>query len=275
MSPDARPEVLPPRPTALAPLDPQALITRAVEHGAGIEVLERLVALAKDVRAMQAKEAWHRAMAEFQRTCPPIIKTGRARIATRGGGAFTYRYATLDEILRTVQPIMGPLGLSLSWIGGVTAANQVSQSCRISHELGHAEDSGFVSIPVGSVDEGRGVSSAQRVGIALTYAKRYALLAILGLAPEDDPDANDEGALPTRETRAEPPSPDESPLAAERRDLVATLEEWWERRHVGQGARQNWIRAHLGADVTLDTVDPTVLADVMRTQGITRARVPQ
>lgn len=37
-----------------------------------------------------------------------------------------------------------------------------------------------------------GASGPQRVGIALTYAKRYALLSIIGLSPEDDPDARAE-----------------------------------------------------------------------------------
>ena len=65
-------------------------------------------------------------------------------------------------------------------------------SCRVSHELGHFEESGDVAMPVDD-SSGMGANPAQRVGIAQTYAKRYALLAILGISPEDDPDARGAG----------------------------------------------------------------------------------
>ena len=99
----------------LARLDPQALISQAIQTGAGIDTLERLVALATTVREVQAREAWYAAMAEFQRTCPAIKKTATAKIVTRGGGSYAYHFAPLDEIMGVIQPIMGPLGLSVSW----------------------------------------------------------------------------------------------------------------------------------------------------------------
>jgi hypothetical protein len=40
------------------------------------------------------------------------------------------------------------------------------------------------------------IASAQRVGAALTYARRYALFALVGIAGEDDLDAPDLGAAP-------------------------------------------------------------------------------
>lgn len=182
------------RESALARLDPQALITKALETGAGIDTMERLVALAKDVREVQAKEAWYQAMAEFQRTCPAIKKTKEARIATRTGPGYVYRFAPLDEIMSTIQPVMGPLGLSVSWRSRVEPA-QVVVACRVSHTLGHHEESGEIAMPVVQGD-GSGANPAQRVGIAATYAKRYALLGIIGMAPEDDDDAASQEAKP-------------------------------------------------------------------------------
>jgi hypothetical protein len=180
--------------TALQRIDPQALIKSAVENGAGIETMERLVALAKDVRAQQASEAWHHAMSEFQRTCPPINKTKTAQIATRTGRGYSYNYAPLGEIMTTILPVMGPLGLSTSFRVR-HEEGKVIASCRVSHELGHHEESGDVAMPVQDTG-GVGANPAQQVGIASTYAKRYALLAIIGLAPEDDPDASDRPGKP-------------------------------------------------------------------------------
>ena len=99
-----------PEPAELAIPDPHTLLARALELGAGIDTIERLVGLAREVRTIRAREAWYAAKAEFQRQCPPIKKTSTARIQS-ARSQFTYRYAPLDEILATVQPILGPLGL--------------------------------------------------------------------------------------------------------------------------------------------------------------------
>jgi hypothetical protein len=61
----------------------------------------------------------------------------------------------------------------------------VYATCRVSHELGHFEDTEF-GVPV---KEDSKMNGPQQFGIALTYARRYALMAALGLGPEDDPDA--------------------------------------------------------------------------------------
>lgn len=166
-------------------LDPQALIQSAIEKGSGIETLERLVALYAEVRAQQAKSAWYAAMAEFQRECPPILRSSTAQIATKSGSRFSYSYANLAEIMSKIQPVMGRLGLSVSFRTDQEAARVVA-TCRISHEMGHHEESGKVGMPIPTAD--MGATEPQRVGIALTYAKRYALLAITGIAPQDDDD---------------------------------------------------------------------------------------
>jgi len=168
-------------------VDPQALLTRAVENNASIETLERLVALAKDVREVQAKEAWHMAMAEFQRRCPSIKKTSTANIYT-AKGSYKYNYAPLDEIMETIRPLLGELGLTVSWSSRVEP-QRVIVSCRIAHLQGYAENSGEVSMPIPDDSERGGGNPAQRVGSALTYARRYSLLSVTGLSPEDDDDA--------------------------------------------------------------------------------------
>lgn len=188
---------------AVARLDPQELLTKAIETGAGIETLERLVALAKDVREVQAREAWHHAMADFQRRCPIIKRTEMARIRT-ARAEYTYWYAPLDDIMAIARPLLGDLGLSVSWRSKVQEGHVVV-TCRIAHVLGHAEESGEVAMPI-SVGEGSGANAAQRVGIATTYAKRYSLLGIAGLAPEHDDDAESLGdtKAPEAPTMSEP-----------------------------------------------------------------------
>jgi hypothetical protein len=183
---------------ALIPIETHELLRSAVEHGASVEALERLVALARDVRADRAREAWHTAMAEFQRLCPPIMKSSQADFNS-SAGRVKYRWAPLDGILRVVHPVLGPLGLSLAWTTRIHDGAAIA-NCRISHAMGHHEDSGELPIPLSAADK-TAANAAQRVGIAITYARRYSLLAVLGLAPEDDPDAQGVGEEPKAEVK--------------------------------------------------------------------------
>jgi len=168
---------------AMPAMNPQALLAAAIEKGAGVETLERLVALATTLRAVTAQEAYHEAISEFQRRCPPIKKNKTMAVPGRP----TYRYADLGEILPTIAPLMGELGLSVSWrTPSTVSAGAVGQICRISHKLGHSEESGPCEIPYRS--DGR-MNAGQAVGSAMTYAKRYSLCSVLGISPEDDDDA--------------------------------------------------------------------------------------
>lgn len=182
--------------TSLARIDPQALMAKAVESGAPIETLERLVALAKEVREIQAREAWYEAMALFQTECPPLYKSKTATIKTRTGPGYSYKFAALDDIKPKVDPVLAKFGLSARWTSPVIEANKVTVECIVSHQLGHAESSGPVTMPVITGQEDVGANPMQRVSIAMTYAKRVSLLNILGLAPEVDADGaggGDEG----------------------------------------------------------------------------------
>jgi len=171
---------------ALSRVEPQVLIQSAIDKGASVDTMERLVALAKDMRHEQAREAYYAAMAEFQRQCPFIPKSAKAQIRTRTGTGYSYQYAPLDVIMSKITPVMTPLGLSVSY-RVKNEKTAVAAICRISHEFGHYEESGEVTMPIEmSTEGGSGANPAQRVGIANTYARRYALLAITGLAPQGD-----------------------------------------------------------------------------------------
>lgn len=203
-------------------IDVQSLIQTALEKDSNIEILERLFELQKNVRDQQAKEAWNHAMARFQAECPPIKKTATAKISTRGGGSFDYSYAPLGDIMAIVQPVMGPLGLHVSfrvsYEKGLAIAN-----CRVSHEFGHFEESGNVAMPVDD-SSGMGANPAQRVGIAQSYAKRYAAAAVLGISPEEDPDAKGTGSASVQQPRrqGEVPADDSGP---ERGNWVGTIKD--------------------------------------------------
>lgn len=272
---------------ALVRIDPQFLLQKAVEGNASIETLERLVALAKDVREVQAREAWHEAMAEFQRRCPAIKKTNTAQIVT-AKGYYSYKYAALDEIMETIRPLLGELGLSVSWSSRVEP-QRVVVACRIAHAQGYSENSGEISMPVPDSQDRGGGNPAQRVGSALTYARRYSLLQVTGLAPEDDDDAqavgkHEKAAKPESQERpgdapqtaqegAKPSGGGEAPPAGEptpTERLLIRIHEHVESGKITKAALINYIhknwcdKAHKG-DVFCDDVKKL---DVLKLQAI-------
>src|SRR5262245_50705300 len=79
----------------------EALIARAIEHGVGVEALERLLAMRERLKAESAREAFCEALSAFQSECPVILKTKQSKEA--GVSNFRYKYASLDVIVSTVQ----------------------------------------------------------------------------------------------------------------------------------------------------------------------------
>jgi hypothetical protein len=179
-----------------------AIIDKAAIHGVSVENLERMLAMAKDMRAEQAKAAYVLAMAEFQANCPAIPrKTVNSFFKTvdRNGVSKPRMYASLEDIGATIRPHLGPCGLSYKWSGMKVEGGVMSLDCIISHSKGHSERS-TVSLPTESK---AGASEAQKAGALMTYAQRYSLIQALGLTTcdEDDDAAMDAG--PSAETITE------------------------------------------------------------------------
>src|SRR5690606_10327152 len=166
------------------------LLARAVEAGASVEALERLVALKERVDAEQARRAYFEALAAAQEEMPEVPKSRTAQIATRSGASYSYRYAALEDITRTIRPILRKHGLSYAW--DVTQGeNALVVACVLRHVDGHEERASF---PV-PVDSGARMSAAQANGAALTYGRRQSLVAVLGLTTADE-DIDGAGDIP-------------------------------------------------------------------------------
>jgi hypothetical protein len=170
-------------------LDVGSLIERAVEQGSGVDTLERLLAMAKDVRAEQARAAWHNAMAAFQSDVPEILKTKTAKVRTKSGSEYSYQYAPLQDLISAIRPALAKHGLSVTFETQVTK-DHVLARCLVGHADGHVQACEFV-IPI---DLQSHMNPAQQVASACTYARRYAYMSALGLSPEDDDDGAASGS---------------------------------------------------------------------------------
>ena len=92
--------------------------------------------------------------------------------------AFRSKYADLGSVVDAIKPALGNHGLSF-----VQACRDAQHAAKVEtillHESGEWMSLGEVSVPVTKID-------AHGFGSALTYARRYGLLAAFGVAPEDD-----------------------------------------------------------------------------------------
>lgn len=161
------------------PITPDQMLAMAVEQGADIDKLEKLMALQERWEANQAKKAFVVAMNEFKSDPPKIIKDATVSYET-DKGMTTYNHAKLSTICDVIGVALSSVGISFRWVtnqdGGV-----ITVTCILTHGFGHSEETTLRSTP----DSTGGKNSIQAVGSAVTYLQRYTLLAAVGLAAED------------------------------------------------------------------------------------------
>src|SRR6267154_575403 len=101
-------------------------------------------------------------------------------------GDRTFRYASLASGLDIVRKSLGQQEIATVQ---TTAIDQESGQIRLTTLLAHASGEWISSDwPVCAISE---TATPHRMGAALTYARRYALFALVGIAGEDDLDAPD------------------------------------------------------------------------------------
>jgi ERF superfamily len=124
------------------------------------------------------------AKAQAELINPEKSLTATIRAATPGEGQRTFRYAPLSSGLDIVRKTLGQHEIATVQ---TTAIDQASGILNLTTLLAHASGEWIASDwPVCPITE---TASPQRMGAALTYARRYALFTLVGIAGEDDLDA--------------------------------------------------------------------------------------
>src|SRR5450755_4450372 len=119
-----------------------------------------------------------------------VIATIRSPFPREGDR--TFRYASLASGLDIVRKCLGQHEIATIQ---TTTIDQDSGQIRLTTLLAHASGEWISSDwPVCPISE---TAAPHRMGAALTYARRYALFALVGIAGEDDLDAPDLVAEPS------------------------------------------------------------------------------
>lgn len=114
---------------------------------------------------------------------------------------FRSKYADLSAVVDVISDALADNGILFEQFPGTPADGLLPLDTVITHApSGHQEVHSF-AVPVDSR------ATVQNLGSALTYARRYALMSIFGLAPEDDDGnraSNRNGSQPQRQPQRPP-----------------------------------------------------------------------
>ncbi|WP_163372068.1 ERF family protein [Endozoicomonas acroporae] len=149
-----------------------------------------------------AKQQFNHAFAAFQKELPVVKKSKTASFPTSKGGTMSYSYASMDDVVQAVQPVLHKVGLSY-WFEqlqeqvqtqkefelqpGITETRPVTVTViTITCHLGHVSGHSISNTVSGPMDSSGKKNPIQQMSSAVTYLRRIALVGILGVACTDE-----------------------------------------------------------------------------------------
>jgi hypothetical protein len=156
----------------------------AADPQCDIEKMERLMAMHEKMQDRKALAEFNKAMAEMQCDIPSVAERGLNTHTNNG-------YATLEDIVGVVKPIMKEHGFAISFKVDHTGAGMAVTGI-LMHRDGHREQTTML-LPI---DEGKGRSAVQAAGSSVTYGKRYVMCALLNITTRGE-DNDGLAAVPT------------------------------------------------------------------------------
>ena len=153
------------------------------------------------------------ALAEVQSELPTMPKAKQA---------YGYKYTDLDTITQTIKPILTKHGIGYMQSVGGLAENALTLTTRIFNKKGeYIEDTAALPTITSTKN-----NAAQTLGMSITYMRRYALCAMLGITSDEDVDANTDGTAQPHgsQQKPTPPTPPTPPKQAARKKQPAKLQ---------------------------------------------------
>lgn len=170
------------------------LIEMAVNNGADITQLEKLMDLSERYEANQAKKDFNLSMSKFQSLLPVIEKNGVVDYSTAKGRTY-YEYAKLEDIAHAIKPALKESQLSYRFTQK-QSEGLIKVICTVTHSSGHFETSELTS----QADFSGGKDQLKAIASALSYLRRYTLTGSLGIVVGGE---DDDGANASEETKIE------------------------------------------------------------------------
>lgn len=134
-----------------------------------------------------------KALVAFQKELPSVSKGNTAK-----AGSFSYKYADLTDVTEKIMPLLSKHGLAF-----YAAPTMSGDRFVLAYGLVHISDDHVITGEYPLPSHG----SPQEIGSAITYARRYSLVAVTGVAPggdDDDAAAAQIAAARPKPAKAEP-----------------------------------------------------------------------
>lgn len=179
------------------------------------------------------------ALVQAQKAFGPALKRAVNPQFERGGKGG--RYADLASCVEAVVDALNANGIMLMQQNSECSDGVIVETVFI-HESGETLSSGKLHVPSSKRDP-------QGYGSALTYARRYSLMAACGIAPEDD-DGNSATKAIREEQKDDAESLEDEAFETKYLDRLrgaameglATLEAEWKSIQVSEAKRRFWTR---------------------------------
>ena len=162
---------------------PSDLLRMAIDQGADLDRLERLMDLQDRWERREAEKAYNVAFSDFKAEAVRIMKAKTVTDGPLKGKS----YAELHNVVDAVTPALSRHGLSAAWKVTRDEKDWLEVTCTLKHTSGHSESVSMGGMP----DTGGAKNALQARASSLSYLSRYTLKAICGVAEGgDDSDGN-------------------------------------------------------------------------------------
>lgn len=158
--------------------------------------MEQVAAMSQPVASLAA------ALAKVQAELPKVERDRTVEVTQKNGQTYSYSYVTLANLSDAILPVLTKHGLSFVAMPGAGADGKMCVRYHLMHESGEVLSGEF---PIS------GEGGIQMIGGRITYARRYCLAAVVGVAADEDDESRlaDEGVRGTaqraqRPARAQP-----------------------------------------------------------------------
>ena len=197
---------------------PENLLAAAIERELPVESIERLLAMRRELKQEAAREAFFDALSALQSNMPEIPK---AKKVFDKHGKHRYSYASLDQIIKTVQPLLKAHGFSYTMVPAQDEGTQFTATIVTHHVEGHEETTSF-TVPI---DTESYMNAPQKVGSARTFAMRYAFCNAFGILTTDEDD--DAGSVEIGAVLAAAEQIAALDTASDQPELLAIMKDIW------------------------------------------------
>lgn len=161
----------------------QALAIAATNPAMDVQKVKELFAMHKELRAMEAEQAFVAAVAAFKANPPAVYKD-------KDNKQYGSKYTSIGNLVNTVNAALSPHGLATRW--NIDQGDKITVTCFLTHALGHSEKCTMS----GPADTSGQKNPLQQIKSTVTYLKIATFEAVTGVASAEgnsDDDGNDDG----------------------------------------------------------------------------------